>query len=513
MEFSDIQPVSPSGQLQPTSISTAADLSSIFNSRANAGDQIEMFLAIAEGQPETAITSFSTVVRNLTSPPIKALALQGFGKISQPYKQALALCASKESQELLKLLCNEIKNRSSELTTWAAAEALKEMGFSLDNIQHPQGGNLSEPPRRIQNEILDQKIQEINRIQRLNSRGQFTAEYERFLEFWIYGPTVQFFEENFTSQRYIEIAGDILHATQVRGIQLGLNSSNKKVQKLSLDRAKDVFNQYASSDRGEFKGTLGNSLKRFLQEGNNSEADLQALVKAFIYETPRYNIDNLRLSQLTSNQMEQEISQLESLCSQVSSIFSSAIYVSNEKIINDFLLKQKNTYIDLISSWIERLEKQIKSISVLSISQKANADLIVSILNSVKNYDEALYLQISNDVHSRIQRLNSSSVKTQEEQNAVNNQLGEIKQLIHSSLSSKLNSLKSEVSSLEGSSSDSEETAKNMLKYGAILLAVGIFAEVIASLIAIVIFIIAIVISIIFIVVIIGSLAAAGGGG
>jgi hypothetical protein len=221
-----------------------------------------MFLAIAEGQPETAITSFSTVVRNLTSPPIKALALQGFGKISQPYKQALALCASKESQELLKLLCSEVRNRSSDLTTWAAAEALKEMGVSLDNIQHPQGGNLSEPPRRIQNEILDRKIQEINRIQRLNSRGQFTAEYERFLEFWIYGPTAQFFEENFTSQRYIEIADDILHATQVRGIQLGLNSSNKKVQELALDKVKVVFNQYANSDKGEFKGILGNSLKR-----------------------------------------------------------------------------------------------------------------------------------------------------------------------------------------------------------------------------------------------------------
>lgn len=503
MEFSDIQPVSPSGQLQPTSVSTAADLSSIFNSRANAGDQIEMFLAIAEGQPETAITSFSTVVRNLTSPPIKALALQGFGKISQPYKQALALCASKESQELLKLLCSEVRNRSSDLTTWAAAEALKEMGFSLDNIQHPQGGNLPEPPRRIQNEILDQKIQEINRIQRLNSRGQFTAEYERFLEFWIYGPTAQFFEESFTSQRYIEIAEDILHATQIRGIQLGLNSSNKKVQELSLDKVKLVFNQYANSDKGEFKGSLGNSLKRFLKEGNNSESNLQVLVEAFIYEAPKYNSDNLRLSQLKIDQIEQEINQLELLCSKVSSTFSSAISISSERIINDFLLKQKNAYIDLISSWIERLEKQIKSISALSISQKANADLIVSILNSVKNYDEALYLQISSDVHSRIQRLNSSSVKTQEEQNFVNNQLGEIKQLIHSSLSSKLNSLKSEVSSLERSSSESEETAKNMLKYGAILLAVGIFAEVIASLIAIVI----------FIVVIIGGLAAAGGGG
>jgi hypothetical protein len=502
MEFSNIQPASQSGQIQPTSISNASDLSSIFNSRANAGDQIEMFLTIAEGQPETAITSFSTVVRNLTSPPIKALALQGFGRISHPYKQALVLCASKESQELLKLLCNEIRNRNSDLTTWAAAEALREMGFSLDNIQHPQGGNLSEPPRRIQNEILDRKLQEINRIQRLNSRGQFTAEYERFLEFWVYGPTVQFFEENLTSQKYVEVADDILHATQVRGVQLGLNSSNKKVQELTLDKAKTIFQQYANSNQGEFKRVLGSSLKRFLKESINSDSDLQVLVKAFICEKPRYDLESSRLSQLATEQLEQEINHLESLCSTISSIFSSAINVSGERTINDFFSRKRNLYIDLISSWIERLEKQVKAISALSISQKSNADLIVNILDSVRNYDEELYLQISNDVHLRIQRLNSSSVKTQEDQNAMNNQLNEIKQLIHSSLSSKLNSIKSDVRSLEHSSSESEETVKTMLKCGAILLAIGIFAEVIASLIAI----------IIFIIVIIGGLAGAGGG-
>lgn len=257
MEFLDLQPVSKSVDLQQTPVNNAADLSSIFNSWANAGEQIEMFLAIAEGQPEKAITSFSTVVSNLTSPPIKASALQEFGKISQPYKQALASCTSKESQELLKLLCGEIRSRSSDLTAWAAAEALKEMGFSLNNIQHPQGGNLSEPPRRIQNEILDRKIQEINRVQRLNSRGEFTAEYERFLEFWVYGPTTQFFNENLSSQRYIDIdiAEDILHFTQRRGVQLGLNSSNRKVQELAITKAESIFKQYFKSNVGVQKSS------------------------------------------------------------------------------------------------------------------------------------------------------------------------------------------------------------------------------------------------------------------
>jgi hypothetical protein len=132
----------------------------------------------------------------------------------------------------------------------------------------------------------------------------------------------------------------------------------------------------------------------------------------------------------------------------VSSIFSSAIFVSGEKIINDFLLEQKNTYIDLINSWIERLETQIELISVLSTFQKTNADLIVRILNSVKNYDEELYLQISDHVYSQIQRLSSYSAKTQEKLNAVNDQLDEIKQFIDSSLSSKLNRLTSEINEL-----------------------------------------------------------------
>jgi hypothetical protein len=490
MEFSDIQPVSLRKQFQPTSVKTASDLKSFFNSQANAGDQIEMFFSIAESQPERAITLFSTVIRNEITVPIKALAIQGFGKISQRYKQALALCTTQESQELLKLLCNEIRNRNSDLTAWAALEALREIEFSQHYIQNYNHGNLSEPPRRIQNEILDQKIQEINRIQRLNSRGQFTAEYERFLEFWVYGPTTSFFGENIESQRYIEIANDILDIAQVRGIYLGLKSSNKKVQKLSLDKINSIFNQYEKSSQSEFKGFLSNSLKRFLKESKSSEPNLQILVKAFIYEEPKYNLENLRLSKLSSLQINQEIDQLKSLYSEISSNFSSAISISDDRIINEFISARKNECLNLISSWLKRLEQQIRIISNLSASQKSNADLILDIHNSIKNYDAALYLQISNDVHSRIKRLNSSSANTQEEQNSINNQLDEIKKLVNSSLSNKLNILKKEISELQDLSSANESMMNNMLKYGLILLPIGIFAEVMAIIITIIIFII-----------------------
>ncbi|MBE9116571.1 hypothetical protein IQ249_11735 [Lusitaniella coriacea LEGE 07157] len=502
MEFSDIQPVSPIGKLQPTSIRTAADLIATFGSRANVGDQIEMFFSFAEGQPETAMTVFSTILRNETRLPLKALALRGFGKISDShlsYKQELASCKPGVSQELLKLFCNEIENRkrSSALTAWSAAEALKEIGFLPDNIHHPQGGNLSETPRRIQNEILDRKIQQINKIQRFrsDSRREFTAEYERFLEFWAYGPTSEFFNVNLTTANYLEIVKDILHWTQIRGVQLGLNSSNHQVQEESLSKVDFIFRQYENSEQGEFKRELGNSLKRFLQENHNSESDLQILVRAFIYEIPEYDLDYSMLSRWTIEKIRQEINRLQSLHQEILSTFSSAITVSSERAISDFLFQKKNKHINLVISWIEKIEQQKKVISASSISQKNNIELIGNILNSIKSYDAALYLQISNDINSRIQRLHSSLARTQEEHNSANKQLIEIKQVIQSSLSSKLSSLNNEVSKLKLSYSKKDEMTKEMFKYGAIFVAIGIFAEVIASLVLVVLIIVGIIIA------------------
>lgn len=392
MEFSDIQPVSPSGQLQPTSISSAADLSSIFNSRANAADQIEMFLAIAEGQPETAIASFSTVVRNLTSPPIKALALQGFGKISQPYKQALALCASKESQELLKLLCSEIRNRSSDLTTWAAAEALREMGFSLDNIQHPQGGNLSEPPRRIQNEVLEHKIQEINRIQRLNSRGEFTADYERFLEFWIYGPTSEFLNHNLTTSNYLDIVRDILHLTQVRGVQLGLNSDNSKVQDESFDKIKSIFKQYSDSKDDHFKKSLASSLSRFLKEGSNEFDNLQKLAKALTFKhSLGIDFERSELNRLTIVKMKEWISSLERYYSEVSSVFTSAINVSGEPSLNRLLESDSDIYLQESRSWIRQFRDQINSVEAEQNKIQTNISILSKSFEDILAIDREFF--------------------------------------------------------------------------------------------------------------------------
>jgi len=452
MEFSNLQPVSQNGYLhEQISVKTAADMSLIFNSRANAGDQVEMFLAIAEGQPETALTAFSTVVRNLTSPPIKALALQGFGKIAQPYKQALASCASKESQELLKLLCDVIKSRSSDLTAWAAAEAIKEMGFSLDNIQHPQGGNLPEPPRRLQNEILERKIQELNKIQRLNSRGQFTAEYERFLEFWIYGPTSKFFNEDLTSSNYIDIVRDILHFTQIRGVQLGLNANNIKVQEESFNKAKAIFIQYCESIDKEFKKLLGNSLIRFLKEEASGIHDLQKLVKALTFKHDLgIDSEKTELTRLTIAQMNNCISSLEQYCSQVSLTFSSAVGVSGEPTLNRFLTNDKDTYLAEARTWIKKIKNQIDLIESEQNNIQSNVVLLGKSFEEICRVDLDFFDDKLNPLHKEYLNLGQSP-PTYEECKLFKSTLSRIKDKLLRDISNRKTDLSIEIGTLNSS--------------------------------------------------------------
>jgi hypothetical protein len=482
MEFSNIQPVSQNGDIQNIiSIKNAADLVSIFRNRANAGDQIELFLAFAEQQPGIAIEAFNAAIGQTTNSPIKALALQGFGRVPHQYKDHLSSCESDISKELLLKLSNDTRKRGDDLIRWAAAQALIEIGFTQENIQHPEGGNLAEHPNRTQKRILERRIQEVNTIQRLNFQGEFTAEYESYLEFWIYGPTIDLFDYNHGHPKYLDIVSDILRFTQIRGVQLGLNSSNDKVRELSFNLATNIFRDYYRSGECDFRKALGGSLKRFLKLERSSDSDLQNLAKVFAYDPLISDFDGLRLTQLTYDNINELIAQLKLQRCETSNTFSSAINVSGELVISDFLSRQRDQNIKQIDSWIKKLDEQAKIVSALSVSQTENTNLVSHILNSIREDDETLYLQIKDEIHKRLQQLNSCEDRTQDELNLASNQLSEIKQLICKSLSERINGLRSETASLESSSSKNMRNVCKMLKYGLGLLTISLFAEVVAA--------------------------------
>jgi len=192
----------------------------------------------------------------------RALALQGLGRAAQHghVKQALA------DWEVLKDIAKEVKGKgevSSDLTRWAAAKALEDIGYSLNDLQHLEGGGFTEPLDRIRREIRDRKLAEINRIQRLNTRRETTAEYERNLEFWVYGPVEELFAGNDHSPNYQESVKDVISELQGRGVYLGLRSSNLLVQAEALLQAGPIFEESA-----EIENFLYPFLEDFLYNSN-----------------------------------------------------------------------------------------------------------------------------------------------------------------------------------------------------------------------------------------------------
>ncbi|MDJ1171508.1 hypothetical protein PMG71_18925 [Roseofilum sp. BLCC_M154] len=386
MDFSEIQPVSLNSHLgQPISINNAADLSLCFNSMANVGDRVEMFFSIAENDPKVAIRSFITVIRNSTSAPIRALAIQSLGKVAQPYKQLLASCESQESQDLLKLLCAEVQSRKNDLTTWAALEALKEIGFSPDNIQHPDGGNLSEPPRRIQNELLDRQVAQITKIKPANTRGQTTAEYERFLEFWAYGPISELFNENLRHFNYLNLVRDVLHLTQIRGVQLGLSANNQTVREESFTKIQEIFRGYSDSQDKKFRKALENTLKiRFLKEDKSQDADLGKLTRAILYnELTKTDYTNSDLQEMTVKEMEATAAFMQKQSCDISTIFSSAIEVLHNTELSMFLIKIQKSYLDRLKPCITMLGKRIELLRAEILRVYHNVNLLNEIFQDI----------------------------------------------------------------------------------------------------------------------------------
>lgn len=362
MEFSQIQPAS-SSEIQSLHINDAKDLLVVFDHQANAGDQVEMFLSLAETQPDKALGLFATVLGKTKNLPKKSLALQGFGHLTNSYKVSLASGMSSESQELLKILCSELKNKTDDLAIWAATEAIQGIGFPSHLLEHSEGGNLSESPRRIKKEVLERNLQKLHKIQRLDSKGEFTAEYERFLEFWIYGPTEELLKSEAIYGQALDIVKDVLFFTQTRGAYLGLViSQNPEIQEVSFEQLQSIFTQYKSSTSSSFKKNLENNLSRFLNSVDQTLHDLEKLSNAVLYQEH----DILSIDFQNSNQAElyNFARFLKQKNESISSIFTMATEACSVSTLNKILQNIEASHQDEIISLIKRVQQQLDMIEI-----------------------------------------------------------------------------------------------------------------------------------------------------
>ncbi|MEG4915864.1 hypothetical protein [Microcoleus sp. B7-D4] len=352
--------------------------------------------------------------------------------------------------DVLRDIAKEVKGKgevSNDLTRWAAASALEAIGYSRQSLQHREGGGFTEPLDRIRREIRDRKLAEIKRIERLNTRGEKTADYERHLEFWLYGPADELLNDNDSSRNYQDIVGDVICQLHGRGVYLGLMSPNSIVQGAALRQAGLIFKESA-----EIEDDLYGLLEEFLHDSNhkislrinaaeiiNTARDLtrrlKTLSKLLLEETElrktavrllnpdkqelarvesdaytvletlnfEYRVEKLDPKDLTIAQMEAIISSANQLNSEITQKFISSIaaaeslarqYRQSALVVKNFLQSKQDEYKADIENWIKKLRTQISDTSGLQDKFKSAQLLLNETFSAIANIDCNLYKKL-----------------------------------------------------------------------------------------------------------------------
>jgi hypothetical protein len=421
----------------------------------NVGEQIQSFFDFAENNPDRAVPFFVNIWETQASLTTRALALQGLGVAAQHYhvKEALA------DWDVLRDIAKEVKGKgevSNDLTRWAAASALEAIGYSRQSLEHLEGGGFTESLDRIRREIRDRKLIEINRIQRLNSRGETTAEYERHLEFWIYGPADELLNGNENSRNYADIVGDVISKLHGRGVYLGLISPNSIVQGAALRQAGLIFKESAeieeylyglleefldNSNREtsliinaaeiintatdlnrrlktlskllleetELRNTALRLLNPYKQELARVEADAYTVLETLNFE---YRLDKPEPKDLIISQIEQIITSSSQAIDVISARFGTAIeagenlarrYKSSNLLVN-FLKSKQDGYLSNINNWIQTLRSQVSQLLAEHKKIAENQSSLKQVFSDIYRLDSKLYKKVS-DISPNLEAL------------------------------------------------------------------------------------------------------------
>jgi len=228
------------------------------------GDRIDLFFALAANRPEVAFHAFLEILEMNADPTYRALALRSLGRIQhEPTLNEIRACESELARELVQFLAAELKGQgahSNDLTRWAAADAMVNIEYSAYVLQMTELGGIGEPPRRIAKEIVGSYLAKGERLERFDSQNEPTAEYERYLDFWTFGPAERLFQEKKLD------AGDqkrIMEDLSFLGLEIILRTK-KAGYSAAKQKISNCFLRYSegslSSPRGQLKRFLGQSI-------------------------------------------------------------------------------------------------------------------------------------------------------------------------------------------------------------------------------------------------------------
>ncbi len=135
-----------------SSLRTAADIINAFRECQNAGEQIDLFEALATTY-EPPVEAFVEILRNVKLEAVVALTSQAFGKI----KDVDIRERSKQSEDLLAILSEQAQSGKTDLIRWSAATTIENLGFDFIAVSR----YLTVEPKSIAERIVQGKIKRI----------------------------------------------------------------------------------------------------------------------------------------------------------------------------------------------------------------------------------------------------------------------------------------------------------------------------------------------------------------
>ncbi|WP_016950753.1 hypothetical protein [Anabaena sp. PCC 7108] len=156
-----------------SSLRTAADIINAFPKCQNAGEQIDLFeaLATSDGPP---VEAFVEILRNIKLEAVVALTSQAFGKITDVDTRERL----KQSDDLLAILSEQAKSGQTELIRWSAATTIVNLGFDFIAVSQ----HLTVEPKNIADRIIQSKLKRLEDKNLLSNN-----DFDEYLNFWIYG--------------------------------------------------------------------------------------------------------------------------------------------------------------------------------------------------------------------------------------------------------------------------------------------------------------------------------------
>lgn len=172
-----------------SNLNTTAEILEAFRNCKDAGEKIELFECLAS-RSDPPISAFVEILERIQLEDVLALTIQAFEKVEDAdVKEKL-----KQSEDLLQLLSEKTKFGTSDLIRWAAAKAIDIIGFDFIMVSQ----YLNEEPNKIAENIVKSNYKRFTDKNFLQSN-----DYDKFVDFWTYGPTYQF--RKFTSHIRLDV--------------------------------------------------------------------------------------------------------------------------------------------------------------------------------------------------------------------------------------------------------------------------------------------------------------------